>query len=89
VDDVAGAVTGTDDLGHGRHAQRGAVGVEHAGEVVLLEDGQAQRLLVKGPRPAQVGGGHESHQIPRLQHSVSFWSDARLIVSPLRGVSPG
>jgi GntR family transcriptional regulator, uxu operon transcriptional repressor len=70
------------DLAHGRHAQRGAVGVQHAGEVVLLEDRQAQGLLVEGPRPAQVGGGHEGHQVTRLQHGI-------FLPAPLRGVSPG
>src|SRR5215469_805582 len=30
------------DLAHGRHTQRGAVGVQHAGKVVLLEHRQAQ-----------------------------------------------
>jgi len=65
------------DLGHGRHAQRGAVGVQHAGEVVVLEDRQAQCLLVERPRPAQVGGGHEGHQVTRLQHGVSLGSRLR------------
>jgi GntR family transcriptional regulator, uxu operon transcriptional repressor len=73
---VAAAV----DLAHRRHAQHGAVSVQHAGEIVLLEDGQAERLLVERPRPAQVGGGHEGHQVTRLQHGVS--SDQRL--RPLR-----
>jgi len=75
-------VAAAGDLAHGRHAQRGAVGVQHAGEVVLLEDRQAQGLLVEGPRPAQVGGGHEGHQVTRLQHDV-------FLPAPLRGVSPG
>ena len=65
------------DLGHGRHAQRGAVGVQHAGKVVLLEHRQAQCLLVERPRPAQVGGGHEGHQVTRLQHGVSLGSRLR------------
>ena len=60
------------DLGDGRHAQRGAMGVEHAGEVVQLENRQAQRLLVEIPRPAQVGSGHKRHQITRLQHGLSL-----------------
>jgi len=64
-------VAAADDLAHGCHAQRGAVSVQHAGEIVLLEDRQAERLLVKCPRPAQVGGGHEGHQVTRLQHGVS------------------
>ena len=75
-------VAAAGDLAHGRHAQRGAVGVQHAGEVVLLEDRQAQGLLVEGPRPAQVGGGHEGHQVTRLQHDV-------FLPIALRGVSPG
>jgi DNA-binding FadR family transcriptional regulator len=65
-------VAAADDLAHGRHAQRSAVGVQHAGEIVLPEDRQTERLLVERPRPAQVGGGHEGHQLTRLQHGVSF-----------------
>ena len=65
------------DLGHGRHAQRGAVGVQHAGEVVVLEDRQAQCLLVESPGPAQVGSGHKGHQVTRLQHGVSLGSRLR------------
>jgi GntR family uxuAB operon transcriptional repressor len=64
-------VAAAGDLAHGRHTQRGAVGVQHAGEIVLLEDQQAERLLVERPRPAQVSGGHEGHQVTRLQHGVS------------------
>jgi len=83
--DVGGApaehgVAAVADLAYRRHAQHGAVSVQHAGEIVLLEDGQAERLLVERPRPAQVGGGHEGHQVTRLQHGVS--SDRRL--RPLR-----
>ena len=59
------------DLGHGGHAQRGAMGVQHAGKIVLLQDRQAQRPLVEGPRPAQVSGGHEGHQVTRFQHGMS------------------
>jgi GntR family transcriptional regulator, uxu operon transcriptional repressor len=73
-------VAAAGDLAHRRHAQHRAVGVQHAGEIVLPEDRQAQRLLVERPRPAQVGGAHEGHQVTRLQHGVS--SDQRL--RPLR-----
>ena len=70
-------VAAAGDLADSRHAQRGAVGVQHAGEVVVLEDRQAQCLLVERPRPAQVGGGHEGHQVTRLQHGVSLGSRLR------------
>src|SRR6516165_7647756 len=70
-------VAAAGDLAHGCHAQGGAVGVQYAGEIVLLEDRQAERLLVECPRPVQIGGGHEGHQVTRLQHGVSLGSRLR------------
>jgi hypothetical protein len=51
------------DFGDCGDAEHGAVRIKHAREVIVLNHGQTQRLLIEHPRPGQVGGRCEGNQI--------------------------